>query len=58
MEKLLTVKQVAQMLAVSTKTIYQMVSEGTIPYLRLGNIIRFEAEAIESYLQSCRRGSK
>ena len=58
MEKLLTVKQVAQMLAVSTKTIYQMVSEGTIPYLRLGNIIRFEAEAIQEFLNRCRRNPK
>jgi excisionase family DNA binding protein len=49
--KLYTVKEIAAMLRCDTKTIYNMVAAGTIPHLRVGRLIRFDAELIEHWIK-------
>jgi predicted DNA-binding transcriptional regulator AlpA len=49
---LLTVKDVARRLAMSEKAVYAR-CEGDnpiLPHLRIGNILRFEPEAIEAFI--------
>ena len=45
---LLTVKQAAEFLQLKPRTIYGMVKENTIPYIRIGRTIRFDADAIKA----------
>lgn len=48
--KLLTVKQLADTLSVSEKTIYRWVELRQIPYLKLGKAVRFHPQQIERWL--------
>ena len=41
MEKLLTIKQVSEVLQVSPSLIYKWVHYGFVPHLKLGSLIRF-----------------
>ena len=55
--KLLTVKDVAERLSVSTSLVYQLVESGKLPVHRIGNgrgAIRFSPQDIETYLEECR----
>lgn len=52
MPELLTVKEVADLLRVTPMTIYRAVDQGTIPFVRFGRTIRFDRDALESYLQT------
>ena len=45
---LLTVKQAAEFLQLKPRTIYGMVKENTIPYIRIGRSIRFDTDAIKA----------
>ena len=47
---LLTVKQLAGILAVSEKTVYAWVAEGAVPYIKLGSAVRFRPAAIREWL--------
>lgn len=42
MEKLLTAKQVSELLEVKVSTVYDWVSRGVIPYVKLNRLIRFK----------------
>lgn len=50
MNKLLTAQEVADLLSVGKKTIYQLKASGQIPYIKIGGIIRFDREQIEKWL--------
>lgn len=51
--KLLSVKDVAARLQVKDKTVYAWATQGKIPTLKINGVIRFEADAIERWLQAC-----
>ena len=42
MERLMTAKQVGELIEVKPNTIYQWVHLGLIPYVKLGKCVRFE----------------
>jgi excisionase family DNA binding protein len=42
MERLMTAKQVSELIEVNPSTVYHWVSEGFIPYVKLGKCIRFK----------------
>lgn len=52
-QEVLSVDQVARRLGVSAKTIYRLVREGRIPYLRVGRSLRFRAPQIQSWIEAC-----
>ena len=52
MEKLLTAKQVSELLEVKTATVYDWVSRGVIPYVKLGRLIRFKKAEIFRWVES------
>ena len=52
-KQLLTVKDVATLLAISTKSVYRMVDGRQVRFYRIKAGLRFRREDIESYLQGC-----
>jgi excisionase family DNA binding protein len=50
---LLTVKDMATRLQVKEKTLYAWTSQGKIPSVKINGVIRFDARAIEQWLQRC-----
>ncbi|MCL4532967.1 MAG: helix-turn-helix domain-containing protein [Deltaproteobacteria bacterium] len=52
MKKLLTVKDVADLLSVSPKTLYQWAEYGSIPCFKLNGTLRFNEEKIIEWVNS------
>ena len=51
-ERLLSVRQVASRLGVSTSTIYKLCSEGRLAHVRVANAIRVAPEDLEDLMRS------
>ena len=52
MKKLLTVKDVADLLSISPKTLYQWAEYGSIPCLKLNGTLRFDEEKVMEWVNS------
>lgn len=48
---MITAKDVAKYLGVHTDTIYDLVSEGSLPHIRFGRKILFSKEAIDGWVR-------
>ncbi|MFC1704577.1 helix-turn-helix domain-containing protein [Candidatus Omnitrophota bacterium] len=55
MEKLLTIKQLSELLEVSPRTLYEWTHAGFIPHYKFPNGVRFKLSEIEKWLQRRRR---
>ncbi len=55
-ERLLTPAEVARILSVNVKTIYEWAELGIIPSLKLGGCVRFDPKQIAIWLETCRKG--
>lgn len=51
MEPLLTVKDLAEALSVSTKTIYRWTADGVIPFVKVGSAKRYRLATVLSALE-------
>jgi excisionase family DNA binding protein len=51
---LLTVKEAANFLAVSTSTLYGWVYQRRIPFVKVGRALRFELAELQKFIQSNR----
>jgi excisionase family DNA binding protein len=49
---LLTVREVAAQLRVSTRTVYLLCEQGTLRHLRIANAIRIEPAALATFVRS------
>ena len=49
-ERLLTVRQVAELLGVCTATVYKWAADGVLPHVRIVNVIRVRAEDLTRFL--------
>lgn len=57
--QLLTVKQVARMLSLSTVYVYQLAQNGVLPTVRFGkHAVRFEKGAIERWIAEKQSGGR
>jgi len=54
MDRLLTIDEVSSLLGLSRKTIYGYTSSKQIPYLKIGNSVRFKESDIEKWAESKR----
>ena len=52
----LTVRQLADTLAVRPLMIYRLVEQGKLPAIRIGRIIRFDPDDVAAFLASVRVG--
>lgn len=50
MDDLLTVKEMAQKLKLSSQTLYKMVRQGEIPGVKVGNQWRFDPSQVHTWL--------
>jgi len=50
MERMLTVKDLAEYFSVSEDRIYQLTREGILPHFRLGRTIRYSSAALEKFV--------
>ena len=57
-QEFLTLAELAQRLNMKPKTLYIRVSEGDLPYYRIGRLIRFRRDEIDRWLESQRAGAK
>lgn len=56
--KLLTIKQVADLLSVSITTIYRLVDNRDLPFYKVRGGLRFDLVDVETYLKQTRVESK
>lgn len=52
MDKLLTAKQVSELLEVKLDTVYDWVHRGRIPYVKLGRLVRFRKTEVFQWVES------
>jgi len=50
MSRLLTVRDVAERLQVSGRTIHRLISAGDLPVIRIGRAVRLSEAALQAYL--------
>lgn len=55
--RLYTVREVAEFLNSTPSTIYDWVSLGRIPYLKINGLVRFRASDFEAWLAGCEVGT-
>ena len=51
-----TVRTLADKLAVKPLTVYRLVKQGKIPAVKIGRSIRFDPDAVDTFLESVRVG--
>lgn len=52
---LLSVPELSAYLGIKTKTIYAKIEAGEIPHYRIGRLVRFRLDEINSWLESCKK---
>lgn len=57
MKKLMTVKELSELLNVKEKTIYQWAELEQIPSLKLNGSLRFDFDDIMSWIKSCKKAA-
>ena len=55
MKQYLDIAALAERLRIKRSTLYSWAEQGTIPHLKLGRLLRFDPDEIESWLQNHRR---
>lgn len=55
--KLLTVKNLSNLIGVKEKTLYQWAELGQIPHVKLNGCLRFDFSEIEEWIRSCKKES-
>ena len=48
--RLLNIKEVADYTGLSSDTLYTMVSQRRIPYVKLGRLLKFDPQAIDAWI--------
>ena len=52
--KILTIAEVADRLAMHPVTVYRLAKEGRLPFFRIGRMLRFDAEELEQWVREGR----
>lgn len=55
MKRLLSVRDVADLTGAAPQTLYQWCAQSKIPHVRLGTLIRFDADDVERWIETNRR---
>ena len=55
MERLLDIREAAALLRVKPQTLYLWISQGRIPYRKIGRLVRFTDSDLESFVEGQRR---
>lgn len=57
-DQLLTRQQVADLLAVSPRTVFSLTDRGELPAVRLGGAVRYSPSDIDRFVRAHRTGSR
>ncbi|MDP8259640.1 MAG: helix-turn-helix domain-containing protein [Candidatus Gygaella obscura] len=55
MDKLLTPKQLSELLQIKLSTVYKWSHYGYVPYVRIGDLVRFKEKRIKEWLKKRER---
>ena len=53
--KLITIKEVSEMISVKPYSLYQWAELGQIPCIKLNGVLRFDIEDIKKWMDSCKK---
>jgi len=53
--KIMTIKEVSELLRVKEKTLYQWAEPGHIPCIKMSGCLRFDYEDILKWVKSCKK---
>ncbi len=53
--RILTVKELAELLKIKPKTIYQWAELNQIPYIKINGALRFDFDDITKWINSCKK---
>lgn len=56
-KKLLTAKEVAEILGVAQSTVYKLKKEG-LPYLKIGGSVKFDEDDLAEWIEKCKVSDK
>jgi excisionase family DNA binding protein len=51
MNNLIDIRELSKMLHVSVSMLYAWISQGKIPYVKLGRLVRFDLQAVKKWLE-------
>ena len=54
--KLVSIKEIAEMLGVKPSTLYQWAELGQVPCIKLNGCLRFNPADISDWIESCKKG--
>ena len=57
-EPLFTAIEVGELLRMSESSVHYLKDQGALPFIRIGNRIRFSKHDLEAYLAGCRCGTR
>jgi excisionase family DNA binding protein len=57
-DRLLTAREIAELLNVPSTWVLEHARDGTIPHVRLGRYVRFDRGDVLTWVESCRQGGK
>lgn len=57
-QSLLTYRQVAEILAVTERTIWSLVSSGRLPAVRFGRSVRIDPVDLQQFIERCKQGGE
>ena len=57
-ERLLTARELAELLAVAPGTVLDWFERGELPGFKIGRAVRFRRSEVEAWLEGCRRGPR
>jgi len=52
---LLKAQEVADYVKVSVSTVWRWKTEGKLPFIKVGNVVRFKAEEVDKFIKKCER---
>ncbi|MFZ3136719.1 MAG: helix-turn-helix domain-containing protein [Thermodesulfovibrionales bacterium] len=55
--KLITIKEVSEMIGVKPSTLYQWAELGQIPCIKINGALRFDIEDVLNWIKSCKKKS-
>ena len=56
--KIMTIKEVSELLRVKEKTLYQWAELGQIPCIKMNGCLRFDLDDIQRWVKSCRKDTE
>jgi excisionase family DNA binding protein len=51
-KRLMTIQEMAEFTGLSIQTLYKMVNQRRIPYVKVGRLLRFESQLIDEWLKA------